>query len=163
MRLRLQNRIRRNLARAFGVRHGLFTVLVLLPALANAQSGGSPSPCVTWSSTGVPFDSVYYVSRRNANGDQYVVGNMSLSTYQTLRTQIAGPTFANQEFCAPIQIAPGLSVRAYVPTASEWAGNYSDAQILIQDPLTTNNFFAGNIIPSSRIPAVFAWRIDART
>lgn len=136
-------------------------VLALLPVLANAQSNGSASPCVTWSGPGVPFDSVYYTSSQNANGDRYIVGNMSLTAYLALRTQIA-PSFANQEFCGSVELATGVYVRAYVPTAAEWTGDYSNAQVAIQDPLT-NHPFPGNVIPTSRIPRVLAWRIDAST
>lgn len=159
----MQSRISWNLVQTFSIRHGVLTGLILFSSLAGAQTGGSASTCVTWSSTGVPFDSVYYTSAPNANGDRYVVGDMSLSTYQNLRTQITAPGFANQEFCGSVQLGPGLYVRPYVPTAAEWAGNYSDAQVAIRDPFTTNNIFAGNIIPSSRIPTTFAWRIDAST
>ncbi len=41
-------------------------------AQADGQSTGS---CLPWPATAVPFDSVYYVSNRNTNGDRLVVGN----------------------------------------------------------------------------------------
>src|SRR3954452_9632295 len=152
MRLRLQTRIAWNLVEKFSIRHGVLAGLILFSSLASAQSGGSASSCVTWTSTGVPFDSVYYTSARNANGDRSLVGDMSLSTYQNLRTQIAAPGFANQEFCGSVQLAPGVNVVAYVPTAAEWAGDYRNAEVGLGNPLSNNAPFAGYIIPLALVP-----------
>ena len=159
MRLRLQILIRPGFLTGIVV----LTLGLLQASLANAQSGSPTPTCLAWSYTEVPFDSVYYVSAPNANGDRYVVGNMSLSTYQVLRTQMAAPSFANQEFCGSIQLASGVYAQAYVPTPAEWAGDFSSAGGVLLDPRANNAPFPGGIIPLSIVPMVFAWRIDAHT
>ena len=133
-------------------------------AQADGQSTGS---CLPWPATAVPFDSVYYVSNRNTNGDRLVVGNMSLSTYGTLRSQLPAPSFVDQEFCGSLKLANGVYAKAYVPTAAEWNGDFSNSSSggILRDPLTgtdpANGIpFVGGIIPLSRIPITFPWRID---
>ncbi len=134
---------------------------------AGAQaSGQSTGSCLPWPSTAVPFDSVYYVSNTSASGDRLVVGNMSLSTYSTLRSQLPAPSFVNQEFCGSLELAPGIYAKAYVPTTSEWYGDFSTFNGILRDPYTSTQPangapFPGNIIPLSRIPLTFAWRIDS--
>src|SRR4051794_15537019 len=132
---------------------------------ANAQSTGA---CLPWPTTAVPFDSVYYVSGRSMTGDRLVVGNMSMSTYNDLRSQLPAPSFVNQEFCGSVKLASGVYAKAYVPTAAEWNGDFSNFSNVLRDPFTgttpaNGRPFAGNIIPSSRIPATFAWRIDSHS
>jgi len=90
-----------------------------------------------------------------------------MSTYNDLRSQLPPPSFVDQEFCGSVKLASGVYARAYVPTAAEWNGNFSSTPGVLRDPLTvtvpspTNgSFFIGSIIPPSRIPATFAWRID---
>jgi hypothetical protein len=137
-------------------------ICFLAAAHGNAQSAGA---CLPWPATTVPFDSAYYVLN-GSNGDRLVVGNMSMSTYSALRSELPAPAFVNQEFCGSVMLAPGLYANAYVPTAAEWSGDFSNFPGQIRDPFSgtnpTNGYpFAGNIIPSSRIPAPFAWRIDS--
>jgi hypothetical protein len=143
-------------------------LICVLPAVhANGQSTGA---CLPWPTTAVPFDSVYYVSSRSVTGDRLVVGNMSISTYSDLRSQLPAPSFVDQEFCGSVKLASGVYATAYVPTAAEWNGDFSNTPGVLRDPLTaavpgpTNGSpFPGNIIPSSRIPATFAWRINSHT
>src|SRR5689334_3624130 len=97
---------------------GLVPLLIcVLPAVhANGQSTGA---CLPWPTTAVPFDSVYYVSSRSVTGDRLVVGNMSISTYSDLRSQLPAPSFVDQEFCGSVKLASGVYATAYVPTAAE--------------------------------------------
>lgn len=148
---------------------GLVPLVICFSSVAhtNAQSTGA---CLPWPTTAVPFDSVYYVSNRSTTGDRLVVGNMSMSTYNDLRSQLPAPSFVDQEFCGSVKLASGVYATAYVPTAAEWNGDFSNTPGVLRDPLTvtvpgpTNgSFFAGNIIPLSRIPATFAWRINSHT
>ena len=147
----------------------LLLICLLSGPQASAQGGGSSTGCLTWSSTVVPFDSVYYVSDANADGDRLVAGDMSPSTYAALRSQIPAPGFVDQQFCGSVQLAPRIYAQAYVPTPSEWAGDFSSSsQGLLLDPFTAgpqspaNGYpFPGGIIPSGRIPITFAWRIHS--
>src|SRR5260370_33458047 len=91
-------------------------------------------------------------------GDELVVGSLSTRAYNALLQTIPLPTAPNQKFCYLVQIAPSVLVEAYVPTAAERQGNFSPFAGLLLDPLTKAPF-PGGIIPASRIPAVFAWRI----
>lgn len=144
----------------------LVALIICYFSAGTRVNGQSTSSCLPWPSTAVPFDSVYYVSGVSAAGDRLVVGNMSTSTYSTLRSQLPAPSFLNQEFCGSIQLAPGVYAKAYVPAASEWNGDFSSFAGILRDPYTSTQPangtpFAGGIIPLSRIPATFAWRIDS--
>ncbi|MBV9039053.1 MAG: hypothetical protein JO182_31505, partial [Acidobacteriaceae bacterium] len=147
----------------------LFLVLGSAVSQAWAQSTmptGATS-CLSIPPSFVPFSSIYYVSAPNANGDYLVVGNMSLEKFSVLWSgQIPLPDTPNQQVCSPFQIAPGLYAQAYVPTMAERQGNFSDFQGPFPDPFTYNPstgyygaLFPGGIIPSSILPATFAWRI----
>lgn len=133
-------------------------ICLVAAAHGNAQTAGT---CLPWPAMTVPFDSAYYVSN-GSNGDRLVVGNMSMTTYLALRSQVPAPSFVNQEFCGSVMLAPGLYANAYVPTAAEWNGDFSSFPGVLRDPLV-GYAFPGNYIPLSRIPAPFAWRIDSHT
>ena len=87
-----------------------------------------------------------------------------------IKEQIPLPSVTNQQFCGSVEIAPGLFVKAYVPTQKELSGDFSTFRALL-DPLTRrfdfNNgvfwmhSFPGGMIPPSRLYGVFAWRIPA--
>src|SRR5947209_148444 len=146
---------------------GLMPLLICLLPAAHAN-GQSAAACLPWPTTAVPFDSVYNVSSRSATGDRLVVGNMSMSTYNDLRSQLPAPSFVDQEFCGSVKLASGVYATAYVPTAAEWNGDFSNTPGVLRDPLTASNPangspFPGNIIPLSRIPATFGWRIDSHS
>jgi hypothetical protein len=120
-----------------------------------------PAPaCAAFPVGFVPFSSAANVSQPNAAGDLVVVGAMSttnFSTYQGLPLPV-GP---NQQFCGTVVLAPGIAVTAYVPTATERTGNFSPFAGLLVDPQAGGTPFPGGIIPVSRIPGTFAWRIVA--
>src|SRR3954467_9934173 len=114
---------------------GLVPLLICFFAAAHADAQ-STGACLPWPTTAVPFDSVYYGSGRSATGDRFVVGNMSMSTYNDLRSQLPAPSFVDQEFCGSVKLASGVYARAYVPTAAEWNGNFSSTPGVLRDPLT---------------------------
>src|SRR6185295_17158228 len=105
----------------------------------------------------IPFSSLYYVSGANTSGDRLAVGVMSMAFLDQLLTQFPLPAFTNQRYCQPVEIAPGLFVDAYVPTAAERQGNFSPFSGLLIDPLNGGPF-PGGIIPASRLPDPYAWR-----
>ncbi len=102
----------------------------------------------------VPFTEVFYISKANADGDRLVVGAMSPQTLDLVPL----PGALNQMFCDPVELAAGLVVRAYVPTAPERSGDFSDFAEELIDPLT-NEPFPGGIIPGNRLGEIHAWRI----
>ncbi|MFL6415759.1 MAG: hypothetical protein ACJ74Y_08835 [Bryobacteraceae bacterium] len=138
------------------VRRAFLSLAVCLFA-ASVARGQSTGSCMPWPSALVPFDSVYYVSQTTSAGDRLAVGNMPLSTFLTLRSQLSAPEYVNQEFCGSVKLASGLYAKAYVPTPNEWAGDFSYSGRVLRDPFTANNPangfpFPGGIIPASRIP-----------
>src|SRR5215472_6324744 len=95
-------------------------------------------------------------------GDSLVVGVMSLANFQLIQN-LPLPTSANQKYCGPVQLAPGLLAEAYVPTPAERSANFSAFAGLLLDPLTAPSLtpFPGGIIPTNRLPDPFAWRISS--
>lgn len=92
--------------------------------------------------------------------DRLVVGQMSLTAYNQLRSLRVPSPFGAQRFCEGVNIGANLIVFPYLPTAAERVGDFSASafQGTLLDPVT-NQPFPGNIIPVSRIPGVMAWRI----
>lgn len=131
----------------------LAAVLWLAPSFLHAQ-------CLESFPRGlVPFLSINYISDPNASGDRLIVGRMSTDSYQRLQ-EIPLPNSIDQKFCNQIELAPGFVAGAYVPTASERLGDFSPFGALLLDPLICSPFFPIGIIPLSRIPDTFAWRIS---
>jgi hypothetical protein len=89
-----------------------------------------------------------------------VLGEMTSDTYESVRI-LRLPRFAGEQYCDSIQLAPGLTVRAFVPTAAEKTGDYSLFSGAIIDPLT-NTRFPGNVIPTYRLPGLLAWHLPAQ-
>ncbi len=101
-------------------------------------------------------------------GDSLVVGAMSITTFGQVTQSLPLPTVINQKFCGLVELAPGLLVEAYVPTAAERSANFSAFAGLLVDPITTNppgfvgaQPFPGGIIPTSRLADPYAWRISS--
>ncbi len=148
--------------------------------ITTAAGGGAAQPpvppsssCAAFPAGFVPFTSVFYLSSPDSAGDQFLVGSLQISgpdplaNYKAIKN-LALPAVANQAFCGSVTLASGYSVKAYVPTAEERSGNFSSDTAfsgLLVDPLTSNPQFpfAGGIIPPSRIPGIFAWRVAAGT
>ncbi len=130
-------------------------------------------PCMPTSSlpTGfVAFDSLTYATGTNLAGDRLIVGSMAPESTDPF-TYVPLPNAApDQQFCTPVEIAPGLRVMAYVPTAAERAGDFSAFNAvgpsgLLADPLTGTSPwgpFPGGIIPVVRQWGIVAWRIPAQ-
>ena len=134
----------------------------LVPELSSPTSAvhSETTGCLNLPSTFIPFTSTYYTTAPNAAGDRLVVGNMSLTIYESL-SQIPLPSTPNQQFCKALQLAPGLYAQAYVPTAAERYGDFSPFAGLLLDPVANWTPFPGGIIPTSRIGDPFAWRISS--
>lgn len=120
----------------------------------------------------VPFSSIYYISPPDANGNQLVEGNLT-DFDPGFGSGFAGiesitPGAPDQQFSdALIQLAPGQWFsNVYVPTAAELKGNFQALPFPIFDPMTGvpgsgqgMRAFAGNNIPESRLPGLFAFEI----
>ena len=72
--------------------------------------------CATVPTGFIAFQQIYYVSEANGAGDRLVVGRTDLPWYQKI-ANLPSPTTENQKFRGPLEIAPGFTVDAYVPTA----------------------------------------------
>lgn len=130
--------------------------------MISAVTQGLNAPlCVQFPANYTPFSNVFYTTDANSQGDRLVVGELAgdANGLSQLSTVVPLPDTPNQQFCQQVQLAPGLFVNAYVPTAKELTGNFPDFQGLLVDPVTSQPFPQG-IIPSSRLGAVFAWRIS---
>jgi hypothetical protein len=92
-----------------------------------------------------------------AQTGRLLVGSMPLSEYSSL-SLLPLPAASNQKFCTAVRLAPTVLAWAYVPTAAERGGNFAAFSGRLVDP-ATNAPFPGGIIPASRLPAVFAWRL----
>jgi hypothetical protein len=132
--------------------------LVMISAVAQ----GARAPlCALFPANFVPFSNVFYTTDANNQGDRLLVGELTGDAvgYGQLLKLIALPNVPNQLFCDQAQLAAGLYVNAYVPTAAERGGDFSDFAGMLVDPLT-NLPFLGGIIPASRLGAIFAWRFS---
>jgi hypothetical protein len=121
------------------------------------------APCRPFTFSVPPFASVYYITPPDAAGDMLVVGtpNPNDPTIQQLLATIPIPNAPNQQICGPVELAPGLEVNAYVPTAAERSGDFSAFAALLTDPSPGSPFpITGGIIPPQRWGEVFAWRIS---
>jgi hypothetical protein len=93
--------------------------------------------------------------------DRLYVGTMTLANFGTV-TNLPLPDAPNEKYCNPVRLAPDMVAWAYVPTSQERFGDFSatPASSQLIDPLT-NAPFPGGVIPASRLPNPFAWRIAA--
>lgn len=138
--------------------------LVMIAAVT--QEPGKQS-CLAFTSSTIPFTSIYYVTNPNIAGDQLVVGVPAAPPSVFLGAlPPPDPNVPNQQICDPFQLAPGFYANAYVPTAKERGGDFSAFGATVIDP-TNNQPFKGGVIPPSRWDpttqsnAVFAWRIGS--
>jgi hypothetical protein len=121
------------------------------------------APCLAWPLNPPTFESVYYTTLPDSAGDMLVVGkpNPAAKPIAELLNIIPVPDALNQQICGPVQLAPDLSVNAYVPTAAERTGNFSAFATTLTDPSPgTNPPISGGMIPPARWTDVFAWRIS---
>jgi hypothetical protein len=106
----------------------------------------------------IPFSAIKSVAGPDSTGDYVVVGAMNSFTLAEMKNLALPDTTARKIYTKPIEIAPGQQAFAYVPTAEERLGNFSNFGAPIIDP-NTHQPFNGNIIPATEQPGVFAWRI----
>jgi hypothetical protein len=99
----------------------------------------------------IPFTSYSSIAGPDSSGDYVVVGEMSPAAFEQMQELPDPDTNARKVYCSPIQIAPGLTVIAYVPTLLERGGNFSTFGSPIIDP-TGGGQFPGNVIPASEQP-----------
>jgi hypothetical protein len=115
----------------------------------------------------VPFTSLYYVTKGNSKGDRLIVGNTLQPTASDPKSNFEAiiamplPAFVNQQLCGSVTLAPGYTLAAYVPSASERNGDFSSFGVQLIDPVS-NTPFPGNIIPASRLGGIFAWRVPSQ-
>lgn len=135
-------------------------------AMISAVRQGSRRPlCVEFPAGILPFTRVYYSSDADAAGDRLVVGSPAM-TLKTLGSLIPQATVFDQQYCDQVELAPGVSASAYVPSADELNGIFRDFAGVFQDPFPGSpNPIVNGVIPAVRIDpsrpdAVFAWRIS---
>lgn len=129
--------------------------------------GASPAS-ITFPKDYVPFTTLDYVSRPDANGNVLVVGEAStvsafdqLFQYLHSLPDVGGPVeYSNSS----IELAPGeFFRRVLVPTTGERHGDFSDFGGPIIDPSTIWIFggtpFAGNVIPLSGLFELYAFQV----
>jgi hypothetical protein len=135
--------------------------LVMLAGVEQVTRTKTPVP---FPSNFVPFSKVYYVTDPIASGDRLVVGASSPQTLQGL-TQLPPPNVANQEYCDPVELAPGIFAEAYVPTAGERQGDFTPFADVLLDPTQKPPvpFSPPGKIPSGRLGEIYAWRIKRIT
>ncbi|MBB5470976.1 hypothetical protein HDG32_007130 [Paraburkholderia sp. CI2] len=127
-----------------------------------AVNQGSRAPlCALFPADLVPFLGSVYTTDANTQGDRLVVGELAgdAAGLAQLTALLPPATYANQQFCDQVQLAPGLYVNAYVPTQDELAGNFPDFAGLLADPNGVP--YAGGTIPGAVLGQVFAWRISS--
>jgi hypothetical protein len=123
----------------------------------------SKPPCAPVFLSTTPFSSVDFTTPPNAAGDTLVVGTPNLldPTIQQLLSTVPVPNVTNQQICGGLQLAPGVHVNAYVPTAAERGGDFSSFAATFPDPSPANPFpIVGGVIPPQRFGDTFAWRVS---
>ena len=137
---------------------GSWLVLALAALCCGGVTTRAAAQCATFPSGYVPFTQIY--ATYPANPGSIVVGAMTAAGFGGFST-VPLPSSIGQTFCAPVQLAPGFWVVAYVPTVAERFGDFS-AYLLT--PPGTQLFDPLNGAPyiNNRIPldsGVFAWHI----
>jgi Baseplate J-like protein len=110
-----------------------------------------------------PFLDVSYTTDANALGDRLVVGTLKDGALDKIRG-LHPPYVINQKYCDQVQLADGVYVNAYIPTADERDGKFPDFLGMLVDPATHLPFPDGTILLDAIAPAkpqIFAWRISS--
>ena len=92
----------------------------------------------------VPFTSVLYTSPANAAGDRVVVGAITPDMLKQIQIPM-DPLVLNQQYREQIELAPGFFANAYVPTAAERGGSFTDFAGILAHP--TGAPVPGGVIP----------------
>lgn len=137
---------------------GPWLVFALAALCSGSAATRAAAQCATFPSGYVPFTQIY--ATYPANPGSIVVGAMTAAGYGGL-SAVPLPSSIGQTFCAPVQLAPGYWVVAYVPTVAERIGDFS-AYLLtppgtqLYDPFNGAPYIDNRISPDS---GVFAWHI----
>lgn len=131
-----------------------------LAMIAAITQGTGKQSCSTAPPQFIPFAEIFYVAGPNANGDLLVVGQSSENVLALLDS-LPVPNAPNQQYCDPIQLSSSFYANAYIPTAAERTGDFSDFANLLVD--LQGNPFPNGIIPASRFGSLLAWRIASIT
>jgi hypothetical protein len=132
-----------------------------LAMISAVTQGAGKQACVPFLPRFVPFESLFYISDQNADGDRLVVG-LPANGLPDLLKQLPDPATLNQQFCEPVLLSPGIYANAYIPSKEEKAGSFGAFPTQLIDPVTNLPFPAG-VIPANRIDRIFAWRIRSLT
>ncbi len=138
--------------------------LILCLSMRIEQCCAGTGPCKEFPPAyKVAFDSVTSTAGPDSSGDFVVVGYMSPGSWNEFLNLISLPSFVNQRYCDPVQLGPELRAVAYVPSASERQGDFSQFGKPLVDPKTGNPLPNNQIpppeLPSATMQGVFAWRI----
>lgn len=136
-----------------------------LAMISGVTQGAGKESCLAFLPKVIPFESLFYISDANADGDRLVVGIPSTDLRRTLaQIPLPPPGGSNQQFCEGVQLCPGVYADAYVPTAAERTGNFAAFADQLVDPDSVEgspapDLFPGGVIPADRLDTIFAWRV----
>ncbi len=116
------------------------------------------SNCQSFPAGFVPFVRVYSTVDATRGSDRMVLGEMAPGALDLVRTQLPMPRLAKEQYCDPVALGPGLTVKAFVPTVAEREGDYSAFSGVIVDPASSVPF-PNNVIPADRLGGLFAWHV----
>jgi hypothetical protein len=140
---------------------GTVTVTANTSGLGSGTYGGALVIGALGANNSIVYDVSMVIGIPNASTDRLYVGQMTTARFAEL-SGVPLPSVPDQKFCAPVRLAPDMLAWAYVPTAAERSGDFSSsaAAALLVDPVNGSRF-SGGIIPASRLPNPYAWRIAA--
>jgi hypothetical protein len=130
-----------------------------LVMLAGVTQGEPKEDCVTFPTNAggrkvPPFSQVFYVTEPSFANDRLVVGTLQPEVLNRLKS-LPQPSVTNQQYCEPVELAPGLIADAYVPTQDEIKGKFPAFERLLRDP------FPGSLGDDDNPRGVFGWRIKS--
>jgi len=128
-----------------------------LAMISGVAQGARALGCAKFPGGDPPFSQIFYTTEPNADGDRLVVGapstSFNLNNYPP-------PNPPNQEYCDQVQLAPGVYVNAYVPSAAECLGDFGAFDGLLVDPESGRPRPGGQLTPPPR-GKLWAWRISS--
>jgi baseplate J-like protein len=133
--------------------------LAMVAGVSQQGSATQPPLCVPFPFAKPPFTKVFYTTGADANGDRLVVGQLDPALVQK-RPDIPLPTVLNQQFCNQVELAPGVYVHAYVPSAAERAGEFPSFEGMLVDPQTNVPFPRGKLEQKRQGDGLAAVRIS---
>lgn len=128
-----------------------------LVMLAGVSQGPPKEDCLPFPTDAegrkvLPFSQVFYVTEPSFANDRLVVGALQPEVLTRLKS-LPQPSVTNQQYCEPVELAPGLIADAYVPTQDEIKGRFPAFERLLRDP------FPGSLGDDDNPRGVFGWRI----